>query len=146
MHTCNTMVWVHSVPQYVKIEYCACTHVMCFGDTMSIPVPVRNPTCWLIYIMHLKENIVTSSQTSLVGLYVAGSLLNWWPPNRGFLTKSKNKKLCLFTYLLCHQEAPVHLPTIPNAKIANEKILHAIRRLVRGFCVSEKALDEVTFA
>jgi hypothetical protein len=34
---------------------------------------------------------------------------------------------------------------LPNAKMADEKMLRTIRRLVGGFCVSEKALDEVTF-
>ena len=33
----------------------------------------------------------------------------------------------------------------PNPKIADEKMLHTIERLVGGFCVFEKALYEVTF-
>jgi hypothetical protein len=36
------MVWVCSVVQCAKIQYCTHTHVTCFGNTMGLPVPVLN--------------------------------------------------------------------------------------------------------
>jgi hypothetical protein len=44
MHTCDTVVWVCSVPRCAKIHYCTRTCVTRFGNTAGLPVPVGNPT------------------------------------------------------------------------------------------------------
>ena len=44
MHTCDTMVWVCSVPQCAEIHYHTCTCTTHFGKLTGFPIPMLNLT------------------------------------------------------------------------------------------------------
>ena len=44
VHTCDTVVWVHGMPQCAKIDYHTHTHTTRFGKPMGFPVPMLNLT------------------------------------------------------------------------------------------------------